>query len=100
MTEISSVVKDLPVYTRNGTYVGQVRNAILDLERRMVEALLVTDTNDQLVEGSQDVAVPFRWVSDFDDILVLRYFPEEVSEASDTEEAPEADNSEFIEVTA
>lgn len=100
MTEISSLMGDVPVYTRTGTFVGHVKNAILDLEAQTVEALLLTRTNERLVEGGKDVAVPYRWVSDVDDIMVLRYFPDSVEEETVTgsEEAPE--DEEFIEVTA
>lgn len=99
MTEISNVIRNVPVYTRKGTFVGQVQNAILDLSARKVEALLLTDTNDAVVEGGNDVAVPYRWVSDFDDIMVLRYFPDEVTEEEVTTGEAESDD-EFIEVTA
>lgn len=99
MTEISSLIDELPVYTRNGTYVGRVKNAILDLEARTVEALLLSSTNEAVVEGGKDVAVPYRWVADHNDILVLRYFPDQVTD--DTARAvEEPENEEFIEVTA
>lgn len=99
MTEISNLMEDVAVYTRGGTFVGHVKNAILDLDARQVEALLVTRTNESLVEGGQDVAVPYRWVGDYDDIMVLRHFPDQVSEeAVSSEEADDAED--FIEVTA
>lgn len=101
MTEISSLTSDVPVYTRSGTFVGHVQSTILDLEARTVDALLITDTNPKIVEGGKDVAVPYRWVSDVDDIMVLRHFPDQVAEetVSGAEEAP-AEDEEFIEVTA
>jgi sporulation protein YlmC with PRC-barrel domain len=101
MTEISSLTDDVPVYTQDGTFVGRVKNTILDLETRTVDALLITDTNESVVEGGTDVAVPYRWVSDADDIMVFRYFPDQVAEetVSGAEEAP-AEDDEFIEVTA
>lgn len=100
MTEISNVIQNVPVYTRNGTFVGQVKNAILDLGSRTVEALLLTETNDEVVEGGTDVAVPYRWVSDFDDIMVLRYFPEKVTEEEVTAGGANGEGEDFIEVTA
>lgn len=100
MTEISSVIQNVPVYTRTGTFVGQVENAILDLGSRTVEALLLTETNPDVVEGGKDIAVPYRWVSDFDDIMVLRYFPQEVAEDEITTGGKNGDSEEFIEVTA
>lgn len=100
MTEISNVIQNVPVYTGKGTFVGHVENAILDLGSRSVEALLLTDTNEAVVEGGRDVAVPYRWVSDFEDIMVLRYFPESVSEDEVQSTSTSGDAEDFIEVTA
>lgn len=99
MDEISSLMDQLPVYTRDGTFIGHVKNAILDLEARRVEAILVTRTNARVVEGGMDVAIPYRWVADYNDILVLRHFPESVSR-EDTSPEVTADEEEFIEVPA
>lgn len=101
MTEISSLTNDVPVYTRSGTFVGHVKSTILDLDARTVDALLITGTNPDLVEGGKDVAVPYRWVSNVDDVMVLRYFPDTVQEetVSGAEEA-DTDDDAFIEVTA
>lgn len=99
MTEISAIMDQLPVYTRTGTFVGHTRNAILDTENRTVEALLVTRTNPDIVEDGMDVAIPYRWVADFNDILVLRHFPDVVSR-EDQVQTEQADGEEFIEVTA
>jgi sporulation protein YlmC with PRC-barrel domain len=55
--EVTSFLK-LPVYTRQGKYVGHVRNIFLDMEEKKVSSLLVTNTNPAIVEGTVDVAVP------------------------------------------
>lgn len=101
MTEISSLTNDVPVYTRSGTFVGHVKSTILDLEARTVDALLITNTNEDVVQGGKDVAVPYRWVSNVDDVMVLRYFPETVEKetVSGADETP-TEEDEFIEVTA
>ena len=77
MGEVTSFLK-LPVYTRNGTYVGHVKNVFLDVEDQRVSSLLVTNTNPSIVEGSADVAVPYRWVNAVGDIVILSNFPERV----------------------
>lgn len=77
MEEITRFV-NLPVYTSNGTFVGHVKNVILDVGSRKLDSLLVGKTNPALVEGGVDVAVPYRWVRAFDDILLLSYFPTRV----------------------
>lgn len=78
MDEITRFV-NLPVYTKNGTFVGNVKNLILDLPGRKLDSILVGKTNPILVDGGRDVAIPYRWVSSFDDVMILRFFPEELT---------------------
>jgi len=75
--EITTFLK-LPVYTRTGTYIGHVKNVFLDVEEKRINSLLVTNTNPALVEGSVDIAVPYRWVNAVGDIVILSNFPEKV----------------------
>ena len=91
--EITSFLK-LPVYTREGIYVGHVRNVFLDMDERCVSSLLVTNTNPALVEGTVDVAVPYRWVNAVGDIVILSHFPEKVT-TKKKEEKTEAEDSEI-----
>jgi sporulation protein YlmC with PRC-barrel domain len=76
--EVTTFLK-LPVYTREGIYVGHVKNVFLEIEEKRVGSLLVTNTNPTLVEGSVDVAVPYRWVSAVGDIIILSNFPGKVA---------------------
>ncbi|HVQ00227.1 MAG TPA: PRC-barrel domain-containing protein [Candidatus Thermoplasmatota archaeon] len=76
--EVTSFLK-LPVYTREGIYVGHVKNVFLEIEEKRVGSLLVTNTNPTLVEGSVDVAVPYRWVSAVGDIIILSNFPGKIA---------------------
>jgi sporulation protein YlmC with PRC-barrel domain len=91
--EITSFLK-LPVYTREGIYVGHVRNVFLDMEEKCVSSLLVTNTNPALVEGTVDVAVPYRWVNSVGDIVILSHFPEKVT-TKKKEEKTEGEDSEI-----
>ena len=92
--EVTSFLK-LPVYTRGGTYVCHVRNVFIDMDEKRVSSLLVTNTNPSLVEGTVDVAVPYRWVNAVGDIVILSHFPERVAtkkkEEETTEEETESD---------
>ena len=69
--EVTTFLK-LPVYTREGTYVGHVRNVFIDMDEKCVSSLLITDTNPSLVEGTVDVAIPYRWVTSVGDIVILK----------------------------
>jgi len=91
--EVTSFLK-LPVYTREGTYVGHVNNIFLDMDEKCVSSLLLTNTNPSLVEGTVDVAVPYRWVNAVGDIVILSHFPEKVT-TKKKEEKTEDNNSEI-----
>ena len=90
--KVTSFLK-LPVYTRDGIYVGHVRNVFLDMDAKEVSGILVGNTNPSLVEGSVDVSVPYRWVNAVGDIIILSYFPDRVvmreEENEETEEEEE-----------
>jgi sporulation protein YlmC with PRC-barrel domain len=94
--EITTFLK-LPVYTRQGTYVGHVSNVFIDMDDKRVSSLLVTNTNPTLVEGTADVAVPYRWVNSIGDIVILSFFPERVT-TKKKEEKKEEETSSDIDV--
>lgn len=83
VTELTSYL-GRPVYNAKGTFVGSVGNVIIDLPTRRVGSLLLTRTNPNLVDGSRDVAVPYRWVSALGDIVILSTFPEHVTVVEET----------------
>ncbi len=94
--EVTSFLK-LPVYTRSGDYIGHIRNVFLDMEQKRVSSLLVTNTNASIIEGSVDVAVPYRWVNAVGDIVILSYFPERVT-TQKKEDNTEEDTSDEIDI--
>ncbi len=89
--EVTSFIK-LPVYTREGKYVGHVKNVFLDVDEKKVNSLLVTNTNPSLVEGSVDVSVPYRWVNAVSDIVILSNFPEKVTTRKKEEDSEDTEN--------
>lgn len=91
--EVTSFLK-LPVYTREGTYVGHVKNVFLDIDEKRVSSLLVTNTNPSLVEGSIDVSVPYRWVNAVGDIVILSNFPDKVTTRKEKESEKPKDQPE------
>jgi len=92
--EVTNFLK-LPVYTRSGNYIGQVQNVFLDMDEKRVNSLLVTDTNPSYVDGSVDVAVPYRWVNAVGDIVILSYFPDKVTTKKQEEDETEMDKSDI-----
>jgi sporulation protein YlmC with PRC-barrel domain len=93
MEVVTSFLK-LPVYTRNGTYVGHVGNIFLDMDEKRISSLLLTNTNPSIVDGTVDVAVPYRWVNAIGDIVILSHFPEKVT-TKKKEEKTEENNSDI-----
>lgn len=78
MEEITRLA-NLPVYTREGTFVGNVKNIVLDLPNRRIDGILIGRTNPGLVEDGRDISIPYRWVQSFNDILLLRHFPQRIA---------------------
>ena len=58
----------------------------------------MTNTNPSLVEGTVDVAVPYRWVNAVGDIVILSHFPERVTTKKKEEEKTEEEESSEIDV--
>ena len=92
--EVTTFLK-LPVYTREGQYIGHVKNVFIDLDEKKVSSLLVTNTNPSYVEGTVDVAVPYRWVNAVGDIILLSYFPDHVTTTKKTDEPSPEDESDI-----
>jgi len=92
--EVTSFLK-LPVYTREGTYVGHVKNVFIDMDEKRVSSLLVTNTNPSLVEGTVDVAVPYRWVNSVGDIVILSHFPDKVTTRKKEEKTQDTEESDI-----
>lgn len=78
LEEITSLY-DLDVYTDRGVYVGPVNNVTFNLETCEIESLIIEETNENLVEGGRPISVPFRWVHNVGDIVLLRNFPNRVN---------------------
>lgn len=79
MLEEASELIGLQVYTPNGIFLGNVDNLVIDLEKRRVDGLFISETNPLLVEDSKAVNVPFRWIQAVGDIIILKYFPKRVT---------------------
>jgi len=84
----ASRLSGLTVYTREGQRLGVVHDLLLDTTQKVVSALLITGTTPDLVKDGANIIVPYRWVQDLDDVVILRYFPEKLdfnSKDEDTE---------------
>ena len=78
MLNEASRLSGLTVYSRNGQRLGVVHDLLLDTTQRVVSALLITGTKPELVKDGANIIIPYRWVQDLDDVVILRYFPEKL----------------------
>ncbi len=77
MTELLELI-GLEVYTSDALYLGSVDNIVVDVDTRKIYGIYIRNTNPLLVEDSQSVLVPYRWINAVGDMLLLRYFPKYV----------------------
>lgn len=77
LEEITSML-GLHIYTNYGVFVGVINNVIVDLKKHKAHSLYVEQTNPTLVEDSRSVTIPYRWVQNVGDIVLLKHFPEHI----------------------
>ena len=99
MLNEASRLPGLTVYTRNGQRLGVVHDVLLDTTQRIISALLITATTPELVKDGENIIIPYRWVQDLDDVVILRHFPDKIElTKSDTAEFSfDEDEDEFYE---
>ncbi len=66
---------DKQIYTPKGDYLGLVDNIILDCESSKIYGLALSQTNPKLVEESRNITIPYRWLREVQEVIILRYFP-------------------------
>ena len=71
-----SDLSGLHVYLPDGRRLGMVHDAVVEHANLSCTHLFVTETSEELVEGSIHVAVPWRWIRSIGDVVILRWFPE------------------------
>ena len=98
MLNEASRLPGLTVYTRNGERLGVVHDVLLDTTLRIISALLITATTPELVKDGENIIIPYRWVQDLDDVVILRHFPDKIElTKKDTAEFSFDDEDEFYE---
>lgn len=74
LTEITTL-EGLEVITDRGLSLGYVEDVIVDLENNEVYELLISETNEELVEDGASVGVPYRWIQSISRVVLLKHFP-------------------------
>jgi sporulation protein YlmC with PRC-barrel domain len=82
MLEEAGNLIGLEVYTPGGIFVGVVNDLTVDLGSNRVDCLYLGSSSPVLVEHGAPLNIPFRWVQSIGDVIILRAFPEYVSQDS------------------
>ena len=86
--ELTSLV-GREVYSNNGVYIGEVEDLRLDLEAEAVTGLALQNVNYDVFEGvvdrSQGVLIPYRWVRSVGDIVIITDTVERLQTEEDEE---------------
>jgi sporulation protein YlmC with PRC-barrel domain len=78
MLEEASEIENLEVFTPWGVSVGLITSLEVDAESGEISSLFLEETNEKMVENGESILIPFRWIQAVGDIVLLRYFPEDI----------------------
>ena len=70
-----SDLNGMDVYLPDGRFLGVIHETVVDGTEMKATHLFVTNTPAELVEGSVNLTVPWRWVRSVGEIVLLRWFP-------------------------
>lgn len=87
LTEISELM-GMEVYTDKGIALGNVDDLIVETDNQKIDGLFIGNPNPLLVEQSRPVSIPFRWIGNVGDIIILKYFPKFVQTGASPERVP------------
>ncbi|MHC1593042.1 MAG: PRC-barrel domain-containing protein [Methermicoccaceae archaeon] len=87
--EMSSLL-GLNLYTLSGTYVGRIRDVVIESSEGAIASLAVVDVNESLFDvGGKGIYLPYRWITAVDDVALMVH-PVKVSKRE--EEVPEEES--------
>ena len=70
--EISTLF-GLKVYTDEGRYVGIVEDVIIDVEKRQIQSLALSEYNKFLIDSkAPGILIPYRLVKAVGDIIIIK----------------------------
>jgi len=87
LTEISELM-GMEVYTDKGIALGNVDDLIVETDSQKIDGLFIGNPNPLLVEHSKPISVPYRWINNIGDIIILKYFPKFVQTGPSPERVP------------
>ncbi|MBS1262856.1 MAG: hypothetical protein MAG715_00019 [Methanonatronarchaeales archaeon] len=76
ITELSSLLDPgLKMYTDQGAYVGEVEDAVMNVDGGKLHGIALRNLNPEFADGERNVIVPFRWVRAIGDIVIIKHLP-------------------------
>ncbi len=72
ISEISTLF-GLRVYTDEGRYIGVVSDVVIDLERRQIRGLALSEFNRTIIDSkAPGIILPYRLVKSVGDIVIVK----------------------------
>jgi sporulation protein YlmC with PRC-barrel domain len=63
----------MKVYTDEGRFVGVVKDLVIDVERRRIKSIAISDYNKSLIDSdAKGVLIPYRLVKAVGDIVIVK----------------------------
>lgn len=88
--QLSSLVEPgVKMYTDQGVYVGDVEDAVLNVDRGQLHGIALRNLNPDFAKEDEKVIVPFRWVRSIGDIVLIKHLPQKFRAAVAPEEEEE-----------
>ena len=87
LTEISDFI-GMEVYTDKAIALGNVDDLIIETDSQKIEGIFIGNPNPLLVEHSKAISVPYRWISNVGDVIILKYFPKFIQTQASPERVP------------
>ncbi|MGP6219887.1 PRC-barrel domain-containing protein [Caldiplasma sukawensis] len=72
------------VYTQFGKYIGKIIEVLVVIEEngklKEIKELIVSELREEirakpLINGAENIGIPYKWVKSVEDIVVLHDFP-------------------------
>jgi len=78
----------LNVYTDRGIFVGEVEDAVIDVDGKKIESLAVGNLSSEIKEskGYKGLRVPYRIIRNVGDIIIIRHIPNAFRSSSTEQE--------------
>ena len=80
MLDQASEIIGMEIYGPNGIFVGKVSELVMDPEFRSITGIIISSPSPVIADKGVMLKIPYRWVQAIGDIIILKAFPNFISE--------------------